>query len=181
MCASKTRPTPSTAGLPDPWVRTDEWYGFRANPRDAGVHVLLSLDEDSYTGGTMGVDHPIAWYHDYDGGRAWYTAGGHTAESYADPLFVGHVWSGIEYAAGSSAAIQSGGAPRAASLCGMAEWVYFIHPPRANFAATMTAEEREVWRMHSERLQRLLADGTLICGRPDARGAQHGHRHHPSA
>jgi type 1 glutamine amidotransferase len=63
------------------------------------VHVLLTLDEDSYRGGTMGSDHPIAWYHEYDGGRAWYTAGGHTPESYADPLFMAHVWGGIEYAA----------------------------------------------------------------------------------
>ena len=32
----------------------------------------------------MGEDHPIAWYHAYDGGRAWYTAGGHTRESYGE-------------------------------------------------------------------------------------------------
>ena len=94
---------PSTVELPDPWTRTDEWYSFRANPRAAGVHVLLTLDEASYHGGTMGADHPIAWYHDYDGGRAWYTAGGHTSESYSDPLFMAHVWSGIEYAAGQAA------------------------------------------------------------------------------
>lgn len=44
----------------------------------------------------------------------------------------------------------------------MAEWMYFIHPPRDNFAATMTAEERAVWDVHFRRLQQLLADGTLI-------------------
>ena len=27
----------------------------------------------------------------------------------------------------------------------MAEWIYFIHPPRDDFAATMTDEERAVW------------------------------------
>jgi uncharacterized protein YciI len=42
------------------------------------------------------------------------------------------------------------------------EWIYFIHPPRDNFAATMTAEEKTVWAEHFERLQRLLADGQLI-------------------
>jgi type 1 glutamine amidotransferase len=89
---------PST-GLPDPWQRTDEWYSFRTNPRESGVTVLLTLDEASYAGGTMGDDHPIAWYHTYDGGRAWYTAGGHTRESFAEPLFVAHLWSGIQYAA----------------------------------------------------------------------------------
>ena len=63
---------PSTAGLPEPWVRADEWYDFRANPR-ANVHVLARLDEATYAGGGMGADHPMAWLHPYDGGRAWYT------------------------------------------------------------------------------------------------------------
>ena len=85
--------------LPDPWVRTDEWYNFRINPRTGqDIHVLASLDEATYQGGTMG-DHPIAWYHTYDGGRAWYTAGGHTRESYLEPLFLDHLRQGIEYAA----------------------------------------------------------------------------------
>jgi uncharacterized protein YciI len=44
----------------------------------------------------------------------------------------------------------------------MAEWIYFIHPPRENFAATMTDEEREVWSVHFERFERALADGTVI-------------------
>jgi len=44
--------------------------------------------------------------------------------------------------------------------------VYFIHPPRENFAATMTDEEKQVWGVHFERLQRLLADGTLILAGP---------------
>ena len=48
----------------------------------------------------------------------------------------------------------------------MAEWIYFIHPPREDFAATMTAEEREVWDRHFRRLERLLADGTLILAGP---------------
>jgi len=43
----------------------------------------------------------------------------------------------------------------------MAEWIYFIHPPRDDFAATMTDEEEAVWRRHLERFQRLLAEGTL--------------------
>ena len=44
----------------------------------------------------------------------------------------------------------------------MPEWIYFIHPPRENFAATMTSEEREVWHRHFERLQRLLREGVII-------------------
>ncbi len=92
---------PSTAPLPTTWTRTDEWYNFESNPR-GDVHVLATLDEQSYHGGTMGYDHPIAWCHDYDGGRAWYTAGGHTSASYSEPDFQAHVLGGIRYAAGIS-------------------------------------------------------------------------------
>ena len=44
----------------------------------------------------------------------------------------------------------------------MAEWIYFIHPPRENFADTMTAAEVEVWGRHFERFQRLLREGALV-------------------
>jgi len=83
---------PASIGLPNRWHRTDEWYAFQSNPR-ANVHVLLSLDETSYAAGTahMNGDHPIAWCHEYDGGRAFYTALGHTSESFTDPLFIGQL------------------------------------------------------------------------------------------
>jgi len=90
----------STAHLGSTWMRTDEWYDYRSNPR-AQVNVLLSLDESSYSGGGMGSDHPSAWYHDYDGGRSWYTGGGHTASSYAEPDFRAHLLGGLRYAIGS--------------------------------------------------------------------------------
>jgi uncharacterized protein YciI len=48
----------------------------------------------------------------------------------------------------------------------MPAWIYFIHPPRDNFAATMTDDESAVWGAHFERLQQLLADGTLILAGP---------------
>ena len=44
----------------------------------------------------------------------------------------------------------------------MAEWIYFIHPPREDFAATMTTEEEAVWAVHFERFQRALADGIVV-------------------
>jgi len=90
---------PSTKGLPASWERADEWYNFRSDPRGA-VHVLANLDESTYTGGAMGSNHPIAWCQNLDGGRSWYTAMGHTRESYAEPLFRLHLWGGIESAAG---------------------------------------------------------------------------------
>jgi cytochrome c len=90
---------PSTSGLPPVWVRRDEWYNFQKNPRGA-VDVLATLDERSYSGGTMPDDHPIVWSHVYEGGRAWYTAGGHTSESFSEPLFLDHLGKGILWAAG---------------------------------------------------------------------------------
>jgi cytochrome c len=90
---------PTMAGMPNPWTRTDEWYAFRANPRP-NVHVLMTLDETSYAPGaaTMGDDHPIAWLHEHEGGRAFYTALGHTAESYTEPAFVRQLTQAIAWA-----------------------------------------------------------------------------------
>jgi type 1 glutamine amidotransferase len=90
---------PSTSSLPASWKRTDEWYDFRANPRQ-GVHVLAAVDESTYSGGGMGRDHPIAWCHPFDGGQSWYTAMGHAGESYADANFLSHLEGGIESVAG---------------------------------------------------------------------------------
>ncbi|MEU3248658.1 ThuA domain-containing protein [Streptomyces sp. NPDC006875] len=91
---------PATSGLPRVWERTDEWYNYRSDPREQ-VHVLASLDESSYSGGTMNGDHPIAWCQEYRGGRAFYTGGGHTKESYADPAFRRHLLGGLRYATGA--------------------------------------------------------------------------------
>ncbi|HSB94656.1 MAG TPA: ThuA domain-containing protein [Flavitalea sp.] len=91
---------PATAHLPAEWKRTDEWYNFKKFNKD--VKVLLSIDEKSYQGGTMNNDHPMSWYHDYDGGRAFYTELGHTDESYSDPLYLKHLLGGIQYAIGEN-------------------------------------------------------------------------------
>lgn len=97
------RAHPATSGLAQAWNRTDEWYNYRSNPREH-AHVLASLDESSYTGGTMSGDHPIAWCQEYRGGRAFYTGAGHTKESYAEPAFRQHLLGGIRYAAGDAQA-----------------------------------------------------------------------------
>ena len=84
---------PSTSFLPKRWERFDEWYNFKnLNPTTSK---LLNLDETSYKDGKMGKDHPVAWCHDFDGGRAWYTALGHTKQSYEEELFLKHITEGI--------------------------------------------------------------------------------------
>jgi cytochrome c len=88
---------PASAGLPDTIERTDEWYNFKYLPKD--VHVLVSIDEGSYQGGAMNGNHPLVWWHLFDGGRAFYTEMGHTKESYAEPAYLKLLLGGISWAA----------------------------------------------------------------------------------
>lgn len=91
---------PSTEHLPPSFTLEDEWYSFTANPRSV-VRVLLSLSESSYGVGELAMgDHPIAWCHEFEGGRAWYTGLGHTDALFAEPLFTRHLLGGIRWAAG---------------------------------------------------------------------------------
>ena len=90
---------PSTEGLPDTWPRTDEFYNFKLI--DPSIRVLVDIDEKSYEGGTNGSYHPMSWYHDFDGGRAWYTNMGHTDETYSEPRFLQHLRGGLRYAMGT--------------------------------------------------------------------------------
>lgn len=90
---------PSTSGLASPWLRTDEWYNFNASPRGCG-RILVTVDESTYQGGTLGTDHPLSWCRRVGQGRFWYTAMGHTDESFREPAFLRHVLGGIEQVAG---------------------------------------------------------------------------------
>lgn len=89
---------PATDSLPELWERSDEFYNFKSINPD--IKVLVDIDENTYDGGTNGDHHPMSWYHEYDGGRAFYTGMGHTDESFAEPLFLKHLWGGIHYALG---------------------------------------------------------------------------------
>lgn len=91
----------STQGLPARWEREDEFYNFKQI--DPTIRVLVDIDETSYEGGTNGANHPMSWYHDFDGGRAWYTNMGHTESTFTEPLFLQHLLGGIRYAMGSGA------------------------------------------------------------------------------
>ncbi len=82
------------------WNRTDELYNYKnINP---DINVLMTLDESTYEGGKNGDFHPIAWYHDFDGGRAFYTGGGHADASFTEDLFLKHLLGGIQYAIGEN-------------------------------------------------------------------------------
>ncbi|MDQ8202074.1 ThuA domain-containing protein [Pelagicoccus sp. SDUM812003] len=91
----------------DKFLFTEEWYEFDA-PRTDDLNYLLSVDEKTYRpaanwgakkGEGMGDFHPISWYKEYDGGRAFYTALGHLPATYSDADFMHHVYGGIYWAA----------------------------------------------------------------------------------
>src|SRR4051812_33249161 len=63
---------PATKHLPKVWKHTDEFYSFK-KALAPDVHVLVTVDESSYTGGKRMGFHPMVWYHDFDGGRSFYT------------------------------------------------------------------------------------------------------------
>ncbi len=94
----------ATDSLPDRFQRTDEFYNFKyLNP---DMKVLMKIDEKTYEGGTNGENHPMTWYHDYDGGRAFYTAMGHTDESYSEENFLKVVWGGLQYVLGGDKPVR---------------------------------------------------------------------------
>ena len=87
----------STNKLPKEWLHFDEIYNYAA-PVLSDVHVLLTVDESSYTGGTMGALHPIAWYKNINKGCVFQTALGHTDACYTDKNFINHLVGGIKWA-----------------------------------------------------------------------------------
>ncbi|WP_276167244.1 ThuA domain-containing protein [Zobellia alginiliquefaciens] len=82
------------------WHRNDEIYNY--NKLNPNVNVVMTVDESTYEGGTNGDNHPFAWYHEYDGGRAFYTGAGHTDETFSEELFLKHLLGGINYAIGKN-------------------------------------------------------------------------------
>lgn len=86
---------PSTAALPDSFSLADEWYNF--NDIYEFINVVAKVDETTYQGGEHNHDHPISWYHDYDGGRAFYTGLGHSSETFTNPEFLQHLVGGLNY------------------------------------------------------------------------------------
>jgi cytochrome c len=86
---------PSTQNLPKTWIKKDEFYDFKAY--NEAVHVLITVDESSYDWDKMGDFHPLSWYHEYDGGRAFYTNFGHTKASFTEPKMLEHLKGGLRY------------------------------------------------------------------------------------
>lgn len=91
---------PATKHLPTNWKRWDEWYYF--GPFTNKVNILAVLDSTTFKSQKHTQNYPFAWYHEFEGGRVFYTAGGHNAEDFEEPMFVKHIMGGIEYAIGKN-------------------------------------------------------------------------------
>tara|TARA_R110002050_G_scaffold67407_2_gene145894 strand:- start:23804 stop:24619 length:816 start_codon:yes stop_codon:yes gene_type:complete len=109
---------PGLEHFPNTLLWTDEWYEF-GEEKTTGLKYLVSVDENSYdpkvtwknrdmdkngsmldrVGVGMGKEHPISWYHEFDGGKAFYTALGHIEKVYENQWFLDHLYGGIYYAA----------------------------------------------------------------------------------
>ncbi len=98
---------PGMQGFTGNKLWTEEWYEFGPE-KTTGLNYILAVDESSYNpkvqwgekkGEGMGKLHPVAWYHNYDGGRAFYTALGHMPTDFSNPDFLNHLYAGIFWAA----------------------------------------------------------------------------------
>jgi uncharacterized protein len=98
---------PGLQGFANGRLWTEEWYEFGPETIP-GLHYVLGVDESTYNpkadwgakkGQGMGQLHPLAWYHEYDGGRAFYTALGHLPTNFSDAAFLNHLYAGILWAA----------------------------------------------------------------------------------
>lgn len=175
--STEDRTNPATKDLAEPWIATDEWYRFRTNPRST-VRVLQSRQSTGYTGALAG-DRPITWCHDYSGGRAFYTALGHTEQMWADPTFRLLLWGGIRVAARSVAADCQPVAPPTAGAVGLIATVNQrlvtaenagAAPLIANRSALGPWERFDLLRVAPGRIAlRARANGRLVCA--EAAGA----------
>ncbi len=100
---------PGLTSWPKRLLWTDEYYEYKDGKRKDNFNYLLTVDESTYNiNAQWGPDnkavghgdfHPVSWYHNYDGGRAWYTNLGHVPAVFEDPNFLTHLYGGIYWAA----------------------------------------------------------------------------------
>jgi hypothetical protein len=90
---------PATAKLPKTIERNDEWYYFKDfNPT---MRVLVTVDPATIGDGEADVNpNAVVWCHDFGGGRVFFSALGHTPESYSEPYMVNLITGGLHYAVG---------------------------------------------------------------------------------
>ncbi len=125
------------AGISKVTKVTDEWYSFQSAPRTlAGIHVLSTLDEKTYTPDSRMGDHPVSWYRNpADGGRLYYTAAGHDWVYFRDTYWLRRqLYNGILWASGWTSGVSIETKPRTGSAGNIAQ------ASRASLTAQVTRE-----------------------------------------
>jgi type 1 glutamine amidotransferase len=99
---------PGLQGFENDKLWTEEWYEYGPE-KTTGLKYVLGVDESTYSpqanwgargkGTGMGKVHPLSWYHNFDGGRAFYTGLGHLPTNFSEPAFLNHLYAGIFWAA----------------------------------------------------------------------------------
>ena len=89
---------PATAHIPKKWIVTEEWYNYLE--LSDNIKVVLTIDEETFPGGKMPDNHPIAWYQDdFEGGRSFHTGLGHPEGIYENPWYIQHILGAVWWAA----------------------------------------------------------------------------------
>ncbi|RCR68993.1 ThuA domain-containing protein [Larkinella punicea] len=107
---------PSMQGIPKVWEKEDEFYFTKEmspGPTVVMAHDLTSLngeepDKVKMFGGSFTNLYPAAWYYHFDGGYTWCTTLGHDKKDYSEPLFMKHIFQGIQYVASQVKKIDFG-------------------------------------------------------------------------
>lgn len=96
-CGGEQRTSSSTASVGDTKPEDNRFTVVEVVPGgELSEPMVFQVLADE--GAEMGGVHPIAWYHECDGGRAWYTGLGHTDETYSEQAFLDHLAGGILWA-----------------------------------------------------------------------------------
>jgi hypothetical protein len=88
-------------GMPDRRAleRHGEWYAFHNLASDP--HVLVQLETETLEGREYRrAPYPVVWARPFGQGRVFYSALGHFAEEWQDPVFLQMLEGGIRWAAG---------------------------------------------------------------------------------
>ena len=85
---------PAMKGLARSLSKTDEWYYFK--DYDPVSRVLVTLDPGSI-GEKDTNPNPVTWTREINSGRIFYTAMGHTTESYSEPWFLAQLSNALDW------------------------------------------------------------------------------------
>jgi type 1 glutamine amidotransferase len=83
---------PAVKGIPNPWQRNEEWYNFNSFQQWSTKPGFIIL------GRKQADNQPITWAREFGNWRSFYSAIGHDAAVFRDPVVKQHLTGGILWA-----------------------------------------------------------------------------------